>query len=468
MKLELRQIEFHPLSYGDWSGRVFSWEGNVYRAITKERAEFYRHILSEGIIRKLAQRNLIIDTETTEWEIVGYALVLKHRTVPFVSYCHEWCGEMLKTAALSVLELKKELLGYGLTLQDVHPCNVLFDGPAPIWVDLGSLAPLHLGERWGSDEQFSAYYTRPLKIMAAGHLHIARCLLQDLYFCGVGQRDVEALTRPASAQIIQTAKKRAKSVARRTVPPPVRPLVRRLVKDFRHQKPTQEPDGQVNVEQRIREIENIRLVQPQTMWSTYDVTMGFPDFAAPADWNQKHHSLQQILSAKKPKSVLDIGSNRGWYSQLAARNGAQVVSVDFDETSVTNLFFDTLKAKLPILPLVGDFRKLSPMAGLVSTSNIAPTERLRCDMVLALALVHNLVSMFYLDFEQIVRGMSMFARRWLVIEFADRKDPYVREWVNEFPCYSLNNFLTELDKEFGKIELLPSNVEHRQLLLCER
>jgi len=27
---------------------------------------------------------------------MGYAFVLKHRTVPFVSDCYEWCGEMPK------------------------------------------------------------------------------------------------------------------------------------------------------------------------------------------------------------------------------------------------------------------------------------------------------------------------------------------------------------------------------------
>src|SRR5712692_4244807 len=168
MKLEADEVVFHPFSFGDWSGRVFSWDGGLYRAISGERAPFYERLLSQGTLRDLMRRQLLVDTEITDLELDGYALVLKHRTIPFVSHCYEWCGEMLKAAALSVLELERELLKHGLTLQDAHPYNVLFDGPTPVWVDLGSLVPVCHGEPWQAYEEFPAYFTRPLKIMAAG------------------------------------------------------------------------------------------------------------------------------------------------------------------------------------------------------------------------------------------------------------------------------------------------------------
>ena len=75
---------------------MFSWEGGLYRAISGERAPFYQHLLSGGILRDLIRRQLLIDTEISDLELDGYAFVLKHRTVPFVSDCYEWCGEMPK------------------------------------------------------------------------------------------------------------------------------------------------------------------------------------------------------------------------------------------------------------------------------------------------------------------------------------------------------------------------------------
>src|SRR5215469_9973729 len=99
MKLDRSEVDFHPRSGLDWSGRVFWWKGGLYRAIKSERVSFYEQLLSAGFIRDLVQRQLLIDTELTDLELDGYGLVLRHRTVPFVSYCYEWCGEMLKTAA---------------------------------------------------------------------------------------------------------------------------------------------------------------------------------------------------------------------------------------------------------------------------------------------------------------------------------------------------------------------------------
>jgi len=472
MKLKADQVAFHPFSYADWSGRLFSWEGGLYRAISDDRASFYEHLLSEGILCKLIRRQLLIDTEIADLEFDGYAFVLKHRAVPFVSYCYEWCGEMLKAAALSVLELERELLKHGLTLQDAHPYNVLFDGPTPVWVDLGSLVPARHGEPWRAYQEFLAYYTRPLKIMAAGRGDIARCLLRCLLRdgdSGIQQRDVEAITGTAFAGMIRAAKTRAKAVARKAVPSMLRPFASRAIRSIQHSQPVtgaKEPIS--SIDNAIREIEGIRVVQPRTI-SSNRYGADFPDFVATTGWTKKHRSVAEILSAKKPGSVLDIGSSHGWYSQLAARNGAQVVSVDFDEASVTKLFFNAVTGQLPILPLVTDFRTMNPMMAWAAASGDAYVDRLRCDMVLALALVHHLVFEQRLNFDLIVRGLSAFARECLAVEFIDREDRYVRERLgSQFSWYNLENFSATIRREFREVKKFRSDEEHRWVLLCER
>jgi SAM-dependent methyltransferase len=469
MKLNSDQVVFHPLSGFDPSGRVFWWEGNLYRAISNEQAAFYKHLLTEGIVRHLVERELIIDTQETKLEFDGYGLVLKHQIVPFVSYCCEWCGDMLKVAALHILRLERELLKYGLTLTDPHPRNVLFVGPTPLWVDLGSLSPVCRGQPWLAHDQYSAHFTRPLQIMAAGHPRIARCLLRDGHFWGVEQREVEAITGTVSPDITQIARARIKSIAKRVIPQTLQPVARRVVQHWRRPacgEAEQEPMS--GVEKAICEIENIHLIQPATEWSSYD-SIGFPDFVSTAGWTEKHRSILQILLSKKPHSVLDIGSNRGWYSQLAARNGAQVVSVDFDEPSVAKLFADSAKGCLPILPLVMDFDNLSPAMAWNGSSELAAAKRLRCDMVFALALVHHLVFTQYMNFERIVIGLSAVALKWLVVEFIGSGDQYVKEWMNNYhDWYSLETFLTALSREFKSIIQFPSDSEHRHVLLCQR
>jgi SAM-dependent methyltransferase len=464
MKLDNCEVAFHPLSEGaDGTGRVFWWEGELYRAISNDHAAFYQHLLSDGILHSLARRNLVIDTEPTNLELDGYPLVLKQRTVPFVSYYYEWCGEMLKAAALSVLELEKELENNGLALVDPNPWNILFAGTTPLWVDLGSIRPARFGDPQRAYEDFSAFYTRPLRIMAAGFEHVARCLLRD-GFRGVDQREVAALTEIDSAKMIQAAKQGAKSVARRVVPSTLRPFVRRAA----HHRPKPACDAMGTIERAAHDLDKINLVQRPTSWSGYYLDSEFPDFISTVGWTEKMHSILRILSAKKPASVLDLGSNRGWYSQLAARNGAHVVTLDSDETSVTNLYFDAVREQLSILPLVGDFCHLSPtMAG----RGVAPAERLRCDMVMALAIVHHLVRSLSLPFEVIIRDIAALTGKWLVIEFVGREDIHNRDAIKAhwyFSRYTLDNFLVALKREFHKIDIFPSDAEHRRILLCER
>jgi hypothetical protein len=467
MKLDKSEVVFHPLSGIDWRGRLFWWKGGLYRAIHRDHVSFYEYLLSAGIVRNLVRRKLLIDTEATDLQLDGYGLVLEHHTVPFVSYCYEWCGEMLKAAALSVLELEKELLHYGLALVDPQPQNVLFLGTTPVWIDLGSLIPASqiVTRNWNPYEEFSAHFTRPLQIMAAGHSRVARCLLRDGY-PGVQEREVQAIADTASAEMIRNAKATAKAFARKVIPSPLRPFVRRTVHELAHPASLEaawEPIS--SVRRAVKDIEKIRLIQPSTESSNDYGDAGFPDFRSTTDWTPKQHSILRVLSAKKPDSVLDTSSSRGWYSQLAAHNGAQVVSVDFDEAAVVRLFFDAVAAELPILPLMLDFGKMGLPMAMTNVPGLAPAERLRCDMVLALAPIHHL-ALTASHFNMIVTHLSAFARKWLVIECVGGDDiefvGRVKEW------YTLNDLLGALNKEFGKIERFPSDKEPRTILLCER
>src|SRR4029079_18733966 len=99
------EIEFHPTSFCDRAGRLFSWKGELYRGITKHRASVLKKFLDDGSAQGLVDKGLI-DTELTEFAVDGYEIVVKHRRVPFVSYASEWCPEMVKDAALCVADLE--------------------------------------------------------------------------------------------------------------------------------------------------------------------------------------------------------------------------------------------------------------------------------------------------------------------------------------------------------------------------
>lgn len=143
-------------------------------------------------------------------------------------------------------------------------------------------------------------------------------------------------------------------------------------------------------------------------------------------------ALHKILSELRPDSVLDIGSNAGWYSKLAAFLGSKVVSFDPTPTYITQLYFDARDKNLPILPLIMHFTDPTPSRGLSSHSSIAAAERFRCDMVLALSLVPDVVFKRNLRFDQVVERLALFSKRWLVVEFIPRQDPEVAQCRIDF------------------------------------
>src|SRR5262245_19903229 len=173
------EVEFHEAYLGDPNGRLFRWRGELYRGIADHRADFYLGLFENGAVDRLIATGHLVTTYLTDFQLDGYALVLKHGRIPFVSYPFCWSGSMLKDAALLTLDLAIELARYGLMMQDAHPFNVLFDGCRPQFVDFTSIVPA--GERpiWAVNGQFHRIFTWPLHMMARGHGRIARSLLRE-------------------------------------------------------------------------------------------------------------------------------------------------------------------------------------------------------------------------------------------------------------------------------------------------
>ena len=103
-------------------------------------------------------------------------MVIRHRRIPFVSYPHEWCAAMFRSAGVAYLDLVSELARAGLGLRDTHPWNLLFEGARPIYVDLTSIRPIADKPRNIAQDKFYRYYVYPLLLMAQGQERLVRHL----------------------------------------------------------------------------------------------------------------------------------------------------------------------------------------------------------------------------------------------------------------------------------------------------
>lgn len=427
------EIVFHHRHCSDLNGRLFLWGGELYRGIFSERAAFCRDLFANGVVEELVTKGLLVETILTDWQLEGFGAVLRHATIPFVSYPHEWCGAMLREAALLTLDLEIELSKHNLTLQDGHGWNVLFRGPTPSYVDFGSIQPAQPGVFWGAHDEFCRSFLYPLLLIEHGYGGIARALLH--LGPGVTHSELLALIHDA-------------------------PLIKR---DIVH-------GSELASLERLREkVAGIELLLPRTDWTEYYGDRLPP--LTPSDvWTPKHWSVYQVLSGLKPTTVIDLGSNRGWYSQLAASLGHRVVALEVDESCVASLFDDVKESCRSALPLFMDIARPSPASnGVFCEPGPSAAERLRSSVGMALALVHHLVFKNNMRFEQIVDGLSLFSADRALVEFVPREDRFVREWWSpRFSWYTMDGFISSLKQEFRNVTILPSHPEPRVLLLCER
>ena len=471
-RIDPSEAAFVRNSYADPNGRVFRWQGGLYRAIRNaQAAQRYRQLLESGAAARLEAAGLV-QTEIADLSLDGYDLVLKHREAPFVSFGIEWCADMLKEAALVTCNVNIELAAHGLTTQDAHSENILFDGPRAVFIDFGSIVPLVSNAPWAPTDQFCRFFLYPLQLMASGHERLARALLIYDRANAVRQEDVLAVgLRPVFAAPVPGVKQKAGNVARKIIPQALHPAARKTLRALRAQRAGDEAAAlpmPAMVQRLRREVEAISVAHPKTAWSDY-YDGKFPAFTPSDDWTPKHRSVWEVLTRTQPRTVLDIGSNRGWYAQLAARLHSQVVTLETDESCAAQLYLDARKASLPMLSLVMDFGNPSPGYGICNNSRPPATERVRCDMVLALALIHHLVFKQAMEFEQVVEGLSVFSRRWLLLEFIPKEDRYVKDWWSEKRAwYTQEHLIACLRKSFKDVQVFPSHPEPRELLLCTK
>jgi hypothetical protein len=455
--IPLHEIRFHPLSFCDAGGRVFWWNGGLYRGITPEYASFYRALFDRGVVTRLIQDRYLIDTELTELRSPDFPMILRHRQVRFVSFANEWCPDMLAAAGRFLLDLLEVLVPQGLVLSSANPWSVLFEGCRPVLVDFCDIVPLDGDpspdwERF--TQEFHTDFIQPLELMSQGRGDLARWILADYEHQEIHTQFAEIMGyRTPNSTPRRAVRRLARLIAGRSRPGSgssagiarsspqilgeIRSLGRTLDRAARPRK-------------------------PNSAASPTGAPGALPLRPGP-DWGPREQTVYEVLATLRPASVADLGCGAGWYARLAASLGSAVVAMDRDEGQVSLCYRAAKADDLAVLPLVMNLRYPTPGFG-VSNRMVAPAlQRLGADLGLALGVVHQLAIGQSLALDHVIEALASFSRRWLLIEFVPPE-----EAGSSPPAYSLDDLLGALSSWGRVVQIMRSSPEPRKLILCER
>jgi hypothetical protein len=181
MTLDLKDVHFLSNSVTDDFGRVFSYEGQIYRMISPEKEPLCREMLEARFFKKLTDLGYIPKTVIEEDMTISVenhdCIILRHEKCPDTRQ-HEWSFEMFKAAVILLLQVKSICNEDGYDLKDYHLGNITFKGTKPVFIDIGSFVKSNGNSSAMNDEFFTACLL-PLLLWKDGEYFLNRCVISD-------------------------------------------------------------------------------------------------------------------------------------------------------------------------------------------------------------------------------------------------------------------------------------------------
>ena len=461
-------------SFRDPSGFVFDHGGRIFRALDAVAAHLLRELEAKGLLARWAKEGMLVGSRFVEDPALlaelsdaypGYAAFMEHDTIPCITYPYEWSPSMLADAGKLTLRLQGELLQHGLSLKDASAYNVQFVRGKPIFIDLTSIEKPVRMDLWFALGQFNRMFLYPLLLMKHAGWDLRSYFLASLD----GRSTLQV------GQAFSFFKRWSPSLVFDVGLPYA--LERRVITGRTHapESSSGTPGGGNPAVQHMllrrldRRIDALaKSIAPQTVWGDYTTSCSYDQEAE----SSKKERVGEFLRQVSPASVLDIGCNTGDYSRIAAENGAQVISTDFDIGAVEQMYKMLKGRPADISPMVVDIANPSPGIGFMNSERASFLERARPDCVMALAVMHHLLVGANLSMVAIRDLFAGLTRKHLILEFVPTDDAMFRKLVefrvDLFGHVTLDRCLEVFGEAFIPLRQEPVRNSLRTLLLFEK
>ncbi len=462
-KKDTQLIEQHPSSYRDPAGFVFRYRGEIYRQVNRSYGSAFNRLMSSGLYKKLTTARKLVSHEEAFLpdlpEDAERLVILKPEQLQSITYPVEWSFTALQDAALLHLDIMLFSIGHGMILKDATPSNVQFEYGSPLVIDTLSFDLYDEQRPWVAYRQFCEMFLYPLLLEHYGKLFIHQ------YFAaakeGISARQTAALLParsrfqlgcwfhvflPARMNTTNTGKTASPSFSKQKM----QQLITHLAAFVRSLKPGMMTTANWNA-----------------YYSASILGDGYLQNKTGAFETLLRH---QVFGDIATKTVLDIGANNGHFSRLMAKRALHVTAIDNDAPSIDHLYKEIRKSKVSLSPLVVDITDPTPATGFANHAYDSFLNRIKPDIITALAVIHHLAITRYLSLNTIADFLSKHCRV-LIIEFVPRDDPKVRELLRHrediFHQYTREDFETTFSRFFTLLGRENVAGTHRTLYLYQ-
>ena len=445
-------MNYDPGSFRDRESRVFHREDGIFRGLSKRALTEWEMLSSTGFFPRLMAKEKLIQTERIDSALMpkidrdeDWAAILRHQTIPFVSYPYEWSFGMLKDAALLQLELMQAALDEGMILKDASAFNFQWMGANPVFIDIPSFEKWRQGEPWVGYRQFCQMFLYPLFLQAYKDIPFQPWLRGGID--GISAEHCKNLMSPYDllrpgvlTHVYLHSKMQAKHAQ-----------TQKNVKGDLRAAGFNKDLIKANVNRLRKVIRGLIWKRTRSEWADYVDITSYTDI----DREAKIDFVRDIVISHSWNLVWDLGCNTGAFSRIAAENARYVVAMDADPLSIERLY-QALKSEgnTAILPLISNIADPSPNLGWRGQERKALSERGRPDLILCLALIHHLVINNNIPVRNLIGWLANLGTS-VVIEFVTKEDRMVRTLLrnreDNYADYEINYFESCLSESFSII-----------------
>ncbi len=434
------------------------WEkGRLYRQVNAAGKTAYEALMSGKLYAELTERGLLIPHREAALRPSGAYKVLEPDMAPVITYPFEWSFSQLKDAALATLDIQKRAIEQGMTLRDASAYNIQFVSGKPCLIDTLSFDVYKEGEPWQAYRQFCQHFLAPLALMSHRDPNLLQ--LMRVYIDGI-PLPLAAELLPLRAHLKPGILLHIKAHAR---------LQRQ------HQSNTAPKPRSVSrlslmglIENLEGTVRSLKVAQVPTEWGDYYEHTNYSTAAR----DEKAAIVEKFVKQAAPKQVLDIGGNNGYFSRVAAKTAEYVISSDIDPVAVEDNYRRMKRGgETAFLPMLVDLTNPSPALGWANRERTRFSERVKSDLVMALALVHHLAISNNLPLEMVAEYCAELAP-YLIIEFVPKSDTQVKRLLatreDIFPDYTPAGFEAAFKRHFQIVETEPLGDSERIMYLMKR